>query len=228
MRLEPIADDDRAVSELQQAMEDLGFESQRLSYFINWSQSVNPGRFSEYFAARPSALRNTIMRKRRKLEKETQAHVRLYTTDSLEQALRDYSAVYKASWKDGERFRAFVPALVHTAADAGWLRLGILYIDGQPAAGQIWFVVRGKASIFRLAYDEHWQRYSPGSILTSYLMERAIDHDRVTSIDFLTGNERYKQDWMSSRKERWRIVLNRKPSPGAKRPFLSKLLSRGT
>ena len=40
------------------------------------------------------------------------------------------------------------------------------------AAAQLWFFVQGKASIFRLAYDEEWKRYSPGSILTAYLMSK--------------------------------------------------------
>ena len=69
--------------------------------------------------------------------------------------MADYNTIYKASWQGGERFTGFVPALVNMV-QPGWLRLAILYIDGQPAAGQIWFVVHGKACIFRLAYDEAW------------------------------------------------------------------------
>jgi hypothetical protein len=216
LRIEPVAQDDPALEVLRQAMEARGFESQRLFRFVNWSHRLGGRSFEQYLAERPSRLRNTIVRKRRKLQRELGFKIRLYTDDNLERAMTDYNAVYKASWKDGERFTGFVPALVRTMARAGWLRLAILYIGGQPVAGQIWFVVHGKASIFRLVYDEAWKRYSPGSILTAYLMEQVIDSDKVESIDFLTGNERYKQDWMSERKERWALLFTkgRETGPG--------------
>jgi hypothetical protein len=226
LRLEPVAAADPDVAQLQQALERHGFDSQRLFHFVNWSHAIEGQSFDQYFAQRPTRLRNTIARKRRKLSREHAAEIRLYTGGDLEQAIVDYSTVYKASWKDGERFTGFVPALIRTMAASGWLRLAILYIDGQPAAAQIWFVVHGRASIFRLVYDERWQQYSPGSILTAYLMERVIDTDKVDSVDFLTGNERYKQDWMSERNERWRLVFVKKtePAPGALSPGF--LLSR--
>ena len=33
------------------------------------------------------------------------------------------------------------------------------------------------------------------------MMEHVIDVDQVEEIDFLTGNDAYKQDWMSARGE---------------------------
>jgi len=79
----------------------------------------------------------------------------------------------------------------------------VLYIGEKPAAAQFWFVVHGKASIFKLVYDDDWKHYSPGSILISYLMKHVIETDKVEEIDFLTGNDAYKQDWMSERRQRW-------------------------
>ena len=45
-----------------------------------------------------------------------------------------------------------------------------------------------------------------GSILTAHLFAHVIDNDRVSEVDFLNGDERYKQDWMSDRREYWGIV----------------------
>jgi len=218
LQLQPIARDDAVLDELQQAMEGCGFESYRDYRFINWSHRLQGHSFQQYLAERPSRIRNTIARKRRKLQRERGYKIRLYTDHDLEQAIADYNILYKASWKAGERFLGFVPALVDTMAKPGWLRFAILYLDDRPVAGQIWFVVHGKASIFRLAHDEVWREYSPGSILTAYLMEHVIDIDKVESIDFLTGNERYKSDWMSERRERWGLVFLKKPEPRVK-PF---------
>ena len=74
------------------------------------------------------------------------------------------------------------------------MRLGVLYAGENPIAAQIWIVAHRKAGIFRLAYDESWSKY--GSILTAYLMKHVFEVDQVEEVDFLTGNERYKQDWM--------------------------------
>jgi hypothetical protein len=38
-------------------------------------------------------------------------------------------------------------------------------------------------------------------------MQYVIDIDKVEEIDFLTGNEAYKQDWMSVRRRRWRLLF---------------------
>ncbi|MCB1773295.1 MAG: GNAT family N-acetyltransferase [Gammaproteobacteria bacterium] len=226
LRLEPVADHDPDMAQLRQALDRHGYDYQRLFHFVNWSHRLRGQSFEQYLAQRPSRLRNTIARKRRKLEREHDVGIRLYTDGDLEQAIADYGVVYKASWKDGERFTRFVPTLLRTMAGAGWLRLGILYIDGQPAAAQIWFVVHGMASIFRLVYDERWQQYSPGSILTAHLAQHVIDIDHVQSIDFLTGNERYKQDWMQDRGERWRLVFVRRGQRAPGRGLLARWLGR--
>ena len=108
----------------------------------------------------------------------------------------------------------------------GWSRLAILYIKGQPAAAQLWFVHHGKANIFRLSYDEVWKQYSPGSILTSFMMEYVIDIDKVEEIDFLTGNEAYKQDWMSERRERFALSCVKRVKPADRVELFIESLKR--
>jgi CelD/BcsL family acetyltransferase involved in cellulose biosynthesis len=95
---------------------------------------------------------------------------------------------------------------VRTAAAQGWLRLGVLALDGQAIAAQLWLVHDGKASIYKLAYVEGFERYSAGSVLTHALMQHVIDVDQVQEVDYLTGDDGYKQDWMSHRRERRGIV----------------------
>ncbi|HEY8908590.1 MAG TPA: GNAT family N-acetyltransferase, partial [Rhodoferax sp.] len=49
-------------------------------------------------------------------------------------------------------------------------------------------------------------RFSAGSVLTAALMRHVIDVDHVEEVDYLTGDDAYKRDWMSHRRERWGIV----------------------
>lgn len=212
LQLEPVAEDDNNLPGLQMAMESAGFSCERYFRFRNWIHRVEGESFAEYMAARPSRVRNTVARKKRKLKREHGYHIRLYTDSNLQQGIADYSAVYNASWKVNEVFEPFIEGLARRLSDTGWLRLAVLYIDDQPAAAQFWFVTHGKASIFKLVYDEGWKKYSPGSILIAWLMEYVIDTDKVEEIDFLTGNDAYKQDWMSERRDRWRLnCINTNP-----------------
>jgi len=210
LRLEPVADDDSNLIKLQATLESYGFECHRNFFFYNWYHLTRGQSFDEYMADRPAKLRNTITRKRRKLERERDLSIRMYRGSDVEQALADYHAAYSSSWKAYEQYASLLDALAINLAMPDWTRLAVLYIDGEAAAAQLWFVVQGKASIFRLAYDEAWKQYSPGSILTAWLMQYVIDTDGVEEIDFLTGNESYKQDWMSERRTRSRMVLGKK------------------
>ncbi len=202
IRFEPIDDNDINMTRLRKCMESCGFTSYPYFRFYNWSHPVKGQSFDEYMAKRPANIRNMIQRKQRKLEREHAYDIRLYQDMDIDRALVDYQMVYQASWKANEFFADFTPSLVKKLSAIGWVRLAVLYIEQKPVAAQIWFVVQGKASIYRLAYDERWKSYSPGSLLTGYLMQHVIDEDKVKEIDFLTGNERYKQDWMTVQKER--------------------------
>ena len=213
LQLSPVADDDSNLFNLQRVMESSGYESHRHFFFYNWIHRTQGQSFDEYMAGRPAQLRNTIARKRRKLGREHKYTIRLFLGDEVQQGLNDYHTAYSASWKAYELYVALLHATAVNLSVPGWTRLAVLYIDGNPAAAQLWFVVHGKASIFRLAYDEEWKRYSPGSILTAYLMQYVIDTDRVEEIDFLTGNEAYKQDWMSERRQRWRLLFVKQHKP---------------
>ena len=202
VRFDPYDSSDDYLCRLFQMMVNSGFNGHSYFRFHNWSHEVNGQSFEEYMAERPANLRNTITRKQRKLEREHNVDIRLYQDSNIDQAINDYQFVYQRSWKANEFYFDFTPNLVRQFSQCGWCRLAVLYIDEQPAAAQIWFVAHGKANIFRLVYDENWKQYSPGSVLTKYLMRHVIDNDKVLMIDFLTGNERYKQDWMSVKKER--------------------------
>ena len=128
------------------------------------------------------------------------------------------------SWKANEQYEQIVQGFTDRASKSGWTRLAILYIDGQPVAAHLWFVVNRKASIFRLVYDEAWKQYSPGSILMAYLMEYVIDTDKVEEIDFLTGNDRYKQDWMPERRERSELTFAMKSKTKVKPNLFTKII----
>lgn len=175
--------------------------------FGNWYLQVKGKSYREYFETLPSMIKSTVKRKNKKLEKSGRARIEIITgMKDLEFAIEAYEKVYKASWKIREPYPHFIRGLIRTCAELGWLRLGLAYLDNEPAAAQLWIVQGGTASIYKLAYDERFSEFSIGSILTARLMEHVIDVDKVQEVDYLTGDDPYKKDWMSHRRERWGIM----------------------
>jgi hypothetical protein len=48
---------------------------------------------------------------------------------------------------------------------------------------------------------------SPGTLLSAALFQHVIDDDKVTEIDFGTGSDGYKREWMEDMRPRFRIDL---------------------
>jgi hypothetical protein len=205
MRFAPLDPATPAYAALFTAMRSIGWIPFKYFCFGNWHLEVTcPWR--EYLQQRPGRLRNTLRRKSKKFAAAGGKLEIITGGVALDAAIADYNAVYARSWKRPELFPEFVPELVRWLAAKGWLRLGLARLEGQAIAAQIWIVAHGKASIFKLAYDEHFAEYAAGTLLTAHLMEHAIDRERVREVDYLIGDDPYKADWMSQRRERWGIV----------------------
>jgi Acetyltransferase (GNAT) domain len=205
--LRPLDVDAPVFSALVEGLETAGFVVQTYFCFGNWYSFVNGRSFAEYLEGLPSVLKNTLARKKKKLEKTGRAKIEIITAGGqLDAAIEAYNKVYLASWKQPEPYPNFVPELIRRCAELGALRLGLIHVDGEPAAAQFWIVQNGSALIYKLAYDERFADLSVGTILTAALMQYAIDVDRVAVVDYLTGDDSYKKDWMSFRRERWGIL----------------------
>jgi hypothetical protein len=152
-------------------------------------------------------VKNTIARKSKKLEKTSRTRIEIVTNlNAVPEAIEAYNKVYEASWKVQEPYPLFMPRFIRLCAEMGWLRLGLVYVDEEPAAAQLWIVNGRIASIYKLAYDERFAPLSVGTILTARLMEHVLDVDKVHEVDYLTGDDSYKKNWMSHRRERWGIM----------------------
>jgi len=192
---------------LVEGLQKAGFVVQTYFCFGNWFLDLKGRSFAQYFETLPSVLKNTLARKKKKLEKSGRAQIEIVSGgQGLDDAITAYNTVYLSSWKESEPYPQFVPELIRNCAAMGTLRLGVLRVDGKPAAAQFWIVHNGKALIYKLAYDERFVELSVGTILTAALMQHVIDVDGVAQVDYLTGDDAYKKDWMSARRERWGIL----------------------
>ncbi len=208
LQMQPLDADSTWLPRLEVGLRRAGYWTDRYFCFGNWYQPVEPGRFDEYWAVRPSALRNTVARARKRLDRQGdwRLDIVIGNQTGLEAAIESYVSVYNRSWKKPEPNPAFMPGLIRLAAQQGWLRLGLVHVAGEPVAAQLWLVARGKANIFKLAYAQGFEKLSAGSVLSAELMRHVIDVDGVREVDFLSGDDPYKADWMDHRRERIGLV----------------------
>ena len=212
--LHPLDPADPLFQALRDTLGAAGMATQRYFCFVNWYLDVAGRSYDAYADSLPSKLKSTLKRKGRQLAKSGRAQFEIVTGgERLDAAIAAYQAVYARSWKSPEPSPDFMPGLIRTCAAQGWLRLGIATVDGMPAAAQLWIVCRGVAAIYKLAYDEHYASLSIGSLLTEQLMRHVIDIDKVREVDYLTGDDAYKRDWMSASRERCGIIAFNLRSP---------------
>lgn len=205
MRFAPMDPASPGYTGLLNELRAIGWIPFRFFCFGNWFLRVDDD-WAGYLRKRSANLRSTIKRMNKKFAAEDGTLEVVTSPEQVEQAIAAFQEVYSSSWKIPEPYPDFVPSLIRRLADSGMLRLGIARLRGKPIAAQLWIVGEDRASIYKVAYDEAFAAFSPGTVLTAHLLQYVIEQDRVKEVDFLIGDDKYKQIWMSDRRERWGIV----------------------
>lgn len=215
--LEPVPGEDGSADRLARAFRAAGWQVAVEPCDINHVLNVRGRSFAEYWESRPGPLRTTLKRKAKKVEVEV-----LTRFDAGVWA--DYETIYAASWKPAEDQPAMLRAFAEAEGAAGRLRLGIARAEGLAVAAQAWTVENGTAYIHKLAYLESHKALSAGTTLTAELFRHVIDVDGVALVDFGTGDQSYKADWMDGVRERFRIDCLDAASPRAWLPLAKRIL----
>ncbi len=194
----PVPDEDGSATRLARAFRSAGWLVAGEQCDHNHVLPVRGRSFAKYWAGRPGRMRTTLKRKAKRVEVEI-----LTRFDA--KAWDDYTAIYHTSWKPEEGDPALLRRFAEEEGAAGRIRLGIARADGQAVAAQFWTVESGIAYIHKLAHREEFKSLSAGTTLSAALFEHVIDTDRVALVDFGTGNDPYKRDWMEEDRPRFRI-----------------------
>lgn len=216
----PVPDEDGSATHLAAAFRTVGWHVAVEPCDHNHVLPVNGRSFAEYWATRPGQMRTTLKRKAKKVA--VTIHDRFDAA-----AWGDYEAIYEESWKPEEGDPALLRAFAEAEGAAGRIRLGVAHsLEGEAVAAQFWTVENGTAYIHKLAHRESARPLSAGTTLSAALFERAIDRDGVHLVDFGTGNDPYKRDWMEVDRPRYRIDALDPRQPKAWAPLAKRFLTR--
>ncbi len=199
--LYPLIDDDDGLPDmLRQAFTKAGWIAILSLAGSNHIIDVNGRKFAAYWKGRPGALRSSVRRKGKSARYRYEIHERMDTA-----LWGEYFAIYAASWKEAEPYPDIVRAIAEEAGERGALRLGILRDGDRAVAAQLWTIEGDTACIHKIAHDTSEDARSPGTLLSHHMFAHMIDIEKVFRIDYGTGNNAYKRDWMEHARPMMRL-----------------------
>lgn len=205
LRLDSLPEELPSASAFLAGLRSAGFAVSTYRHFANWHEDVSD--FAEYWNGRSTRLKSLIQRKGKRLELENRlSFERVDLSTDLDRGANLYQAIYAKSWKEPEEHPHFMQTLLKNLGAAGLAQLGIVHIDGRPAAAQVWLVRPPRATIFKLAHDPQFDRHSPGSLLTHWMMKQICEKDGIRAFDFGRGNDDYKKLWLKNCRYRYGVV----------------------
>lgn len=216
--LTQIPDECGSASMLQSVFRDAGWQVWLEKCDRNHVLDVADRSYATFLQGRPGPLRTTLDRKAGKIAVEIK---QTFTAGSWSR----YEEVYRQSWKPREGSPGFLRQFAEEEGRAGRLRLGLATAGERTVAAQLWTVEGNTAFIHKLAHTEEAKSLSPGTLLSAALFEHVIDRDQVSLVDFGTGDDPYKRDWMDQVRPRYRLDMLR-PEVPANWPIMTRHAAR--
>jgi len=147
--------------------------------------------------------RYNVKRRLRQLRERADVHFeRVDSEERRAAALKILFDLHLKRWEgrggsdafDSESVVAFHEQLSRLALAQGWLRLFVLWLDGEPAAALYGFRYGGTFFYYQCGFDPRFSRWSVGLVTLALALRQALDED-VSEFDLLHGNESYKSLW---------------------------------
>jgi len=201
LRLDALDGGDSATQGLQRGLVEGGLVVLRFRHFANWFEQFQD--FTDYWDRRGSKLKSTVKRKAAPLLRADRLSFELIDMAAhWREGASLYNAIYAKSWKPAEPHPRFIDTLLEKLGPPGVARLAVARIDGVSAAAQIWLVQGSRATIFKLAHDPAFDRQSPGTLLTHWVLRQFHDQGGVRDVDFGRGDDAYKRLWLTGARDR--------------------------
>ncbi|MFM7069080.1 MAG: GNAT family N-acetyltransferase [Actinomycetes bacterium] len=171
-----------------------------------------PASGDEYLAARPGQLRSTAKRARKRLDADG-ATIRTVDAARADEALADLARLHDGRWADESEFlrswKTFERAAVAGMRDGSVIISELVAADGDVVATELDLATTDDRGRRTLAFYQAGRRTEhewrgAGTALRAAVIGAACDVG-VAEYDLLRGDESYKSDWASERRELLRI-----------------------
>lgn len=192
------------------------------------------GDFDAYKATLKKNFRMRLHRSQNKLARLLNVTVDVITNDAVsEENLKHFMDLEASGWK-GRRGIAIKSSpidialhttLVQRLARRGWLEWHWLKTDGKVIAGLLMFKIAGVQRVYKIAYDEDYRIYSPGTMLLFKVIERAFSNSKINEINFL-GDAKWLRNWQFEKRVNYMVALFPRRPLGLLCGYLPKVIGR--
>lgn len=171
--------------------------------------------FDSYLAGLGPAHRANFRRRLRALERRFRFRFRMTRgEEGREAALEALIALHRARWGGRGVSNAFHTAahvafhhdLSRLAAARGWLRIGVLELDGAPRAALYGFLYRDVFYFYQSGFDPEFAPWSVGLVAMGLSIRSALE-EGACEFDMLQGVEGYKLLWARQARELARLEI---------------------
>ena len=176
-----------------------------------------PGQIEVFYSSLSRSRRNTIMRRRRNLQKNYNSFklVTCKNPDDIDDAMERLFKLHQKKWIEVKHkgnfarneIRDFHKKVAGTFLNTDLLRLYFLRVQGKDVAALYTFKYNNRLFYYQGGWDPEWSKDRVGSILTNLVIEDAINKG-YSEYDFLRGSEDYKTRLTNKKREEIDIFIS--------------------
>ncbi len=196
LELRCLRPESRAIGDLVPVLEERSIAFNREPDGISLEVSL-PGTWDGYLEGLKSKQRHEVRRKLRRLHEAGEIRFTVYDDPGEIADKRDiFLKLFQGSRADKTEFmtlkmKSFFNAMISATADAGILKMGMLYMDDLPVGVVLYFDYQGRIYLYNNGYDPRFSDVSVGVLSKILLIQHSIAAKKRI-FDFLKGPETYK------------------------------------
>jgi len=172
--------------------------------------------WDQYLMTKTSKFRNNMRRIEKRMGKN--GDFEIAHQDNITQEHVDIMyKIEQHSWKSDagsarladKNAQDFYGEILEEFSNNGLLDLWFLDFNKEPIAYSVNFLYRNKIYNYNVAYMTEYRNLYPGKAITIKNLENAFSRN-MEEYDFLRGNEEYKSDWATDKRDLYYIAIYRK------------------
>jgi CelD/BcsL family acetyltransferase involved in cellulose biosynthesis len=197
VRLEFVPEESGTLDAMSPVLSAAGYDVQ-IDRLVTAPRVNLPDSFDAYVRSLGKKERHELRRKLRRLETGRRVAFRFAGEREHASLLDRFVALHRRSRGEKAEFMTeeterFFRDVARAMAGRGWLRLGVLNVDGEDAAVLFAFAYEGTLALYNAAYKPELAALSVGIAGHAYAVRGAID-EGLRVYDLLRGDEPYKYD----------------------------------
>lgn len=174
-----------------------------------------PNNFDEFRKSLGRNFRSNLNKAGNKLTKlDEYSYEFISNPDCTQDYFTRFVEIERSGWKglagsaigESERWMNFYKSIVEGLGKSGMLEWHFLRTGDTDLAGHMAFRLSTKLVLWKLAYNEAYEKYSPGSLLLEELIRWESKAHTIKEID-LTTDEKWYRNWLMKNRRYYRVRI---------------------